>query len=457
MSENLRISVTDKTDDNFDLLMPDFVLCIRDFTLDLVIDGKECNEDEYIEHCLKEKRTETGKLDQAYNRPRQCIKKYFTNRKAFTFDIPAQRQTMKNLALAKEEALSSDFVCETKKFTEYIYKRPVKMLQNRKPVSGRMLQGLLDCFVTSVKIGAVPCIDDALTIMSKQENEKHAKDAIDRFHDELGKLKMPVGNKTQLIEKKFSFQYSILADLNSKLLFDEDHVVEMAVKAETENIFKEFEAKNDKKVYEKCLMRITDIYQKVERNIDKRTYIVSGGFEKYKRDMQSVVEMYENEQDNEQTDRMQVIAINKAKRDFLATRQSESEAIMIDDKSISYQEQKVELEKRQKKLEADFKEAQEKALKHSQEELGRQRKQHDEQLAIVRKAQEEREAANKAEFFEEKLARRDAEISDMAKKIRLLEWKSNLESAQHAQQVVHAQPSQSAQLAHSRKNDCPLS
>jgi hypothetical protein len=93
-----------------------------------------------------------------------------------------------------------------------------------------VLQELLNAFVTGIKNGAVPCIDDALAVMSKKENEKHAKDAIDSFCAELGKLNFPVGNKTQLMAKKFSFLTSILTDLNSKLLFDDDHAVEMAVK-----------------------------------------------------------------------------------------------------------------------------------------------------------------------------------------------------------------------------------
>jgi hypothetical protein len=133
----LKVSVTDKTDDNFDLVMPEFILCIRDFTLDLEIDGKECNEDEYIEHCLKERKTENSKSDEAYNRPRQCIKKYFTKRKAFTFDRPAARKAMKNLEQVKEEDLTSDFVQETKRFIAFIYERPAKMLHNKTFVTGR--------------------------------------------------------------------------------------------------------------------------------------------------------------------------------------------------------------------------------------------------------------------------------------------------------------------------------
>jgi hypothetical protein len=78
------------------------------------------------------------------------------------------------------------------------------------------------------------------------------------------------------------------------------------------------------------------------------------------------------------------------------------------------------LEKRQKKLEADFKEEREKALKRSREEFENQRKQHELQLVAVQKAQEEKEARLRAAFFEEKLARRDTEIDNLAKQIEIL-------------------------------------
>jgi hypothetical protein len=77
-----------------------------------------------------------------------------------------------------------------------------------------------------------------------------------------------------------------------------------------EKRFKEFEAKNDKKVYENCLARITDIYNyEIKHKINRRIYLVSGGFDKYKKDMQCIVEKFEMEQDNNNTDRVQVLII----------------------------------------------------------------------------------------------------------------------------------------------------
>jgi hypothetical protein len=93
-----------------------------------------------------------------------------------------------------------------------------------------VLVELLGAYIKAIKDGKVPCIDDALTVMSKEENEKHAKDAIDTFRVDLGKLHLPVGNKAELLKKTFEIQTSALKNINSKLLFDDDHSVEMSVK-----------------------------------------------------------------------------------------------------------------------------------------------------------------------------------------------------------------------------------
>ncbi|XP_060603238.1 guanylate-binding protein 2-like isoform X1 [Ruditapes philippinarum] len=423
MSENLRVSVGDTSDDNFDFVMPDFVLCIRDFTLDLEIDGREITSDQYLEHCLTAKSTGNKVLDEKYNRPRHCIKKYFTKRKAFTFDRPANKKIMKTLDKAKKEDLSPDFIEESQNFQKFIYERTGKMLQTKRPVTVRMLVELLGAYIKAIKDGKVPCIDDALTVMSKEENKKHAKDAIDTFRVDLEKLHLPVGDKTKLLEEKFEIRTSVLKNLTSKLLFDDDHSVEMSVQSEMDRIFKEFETKNDKLLYEKCMKRITDLYEKeVKGNIDGKIYMVSGGYDKYKNDMLRVKEMYETELDHERIDRMQT---NKAMRDFLAQRYAESEAIMTEDKSISEDEKNAEMETQKKKLEAEFKETQEKESKRFADELEKQRKQHDDVIAKARKDQEDKDEANRAQFLEEKLAKRDTEILELTKSVARLEGRED--------------------------------
>ena len=80
-----------KNDDaDFDCYFPLFIFVLRDFTLDLEINGEEVTSDQYLEHCLA-LRNEKSEAMKRYNRPRLCIRKYFKNRKCFTFDRPVTR------------------------------------------------------------------------------------------------------------------------------------------------------------------------------------------------------------------------------------------------------------------------------------------------------------------------------------------------------------------------------
>jgi hypothetical protein len=135
LSQNIKVSANDPSNDDLQNIMPQFVLCVRDFNLELEQHGEVITADEYLEMCLQTKTIENPE-DEKYNRPRECIKKYFTRRKVFTFDRPASRKVMRTLDLAREEDLNEDFVHETEKFLAFIYSCPGKYLLNKSPVTG---------------------------------------------------------------------------------------------------------------------------------------------------------------------------------------------------------------------------------------------------------------------------------------------------------------------------------
>ncbi len=88
MSRHIRIRTNDESDDSdFDFHFPLFVYALRDFCLALEIDGEQVTADEYLEYCLK-LRKEITDQDKKYNHPRFYLRKYFKQRKCFTFDRP---------------------------------------------------------------------------------------------------------------------------------------------------------------------------------------------------------------------------------------------------------------------------------------------------------------------------------------------------------------------------------
>ena len=75
---------------DFDVNFPFFIFALRDFSLDLEINGKEVTSDEYLEHCLALKNDDSDAA-KSYNKCRLCLRKYFKRRKCFTFDRPTSR------------------------------------------------------------------------------------------------------------------------------------------------------------------------------------------------------------------------------------------------------------------------------------------------------------------------------------------------------------------------------
>ena len=75
---------------DFDGNFPLFIFALRDFSLDLEIDGKEVTADEYLEHCLALKKDDSDAA-KSYNKCRIYLRKYFKRRKCFTFDRPTSR------------------------------------------------------------------------------------------------------------------------------------------------------------------------------------------------------------------------------------------------------------------------------------------------------------------------------------------------------------------------------
>ena len=120
------------SDSDFDYYFPDFIYILRDFNLDLIIDGKEMSPDEYLEHSLKP-RTDHVK---GYTTIREAIKKYFKSRKCFVFVSPASGSQMKHLDKLPNDKLDPLFVQQADEFVEHIFDScPVKNLKGI-PVTG---------------------------------------------------------------------------------------------------------------------------------------------------------------------------------------------------------------------------------------------------------------------------------------------------------------------------------
>jgi hypothetical protein len=134
MAKNIRYRGKSSEDNQtLNLILPDFVLCLRDFSLKMVKDGKKISENEYLENSLADRK---GKADH-FNKPRECIRKYFPKRMCFAFPVPGDGDVLENLETLKFSDLSERFKDVTFRFVSHIYCVPPKELLASKPVNGQ--------------------------------------------------------------------------------------------------------------------------------------------------------------------------------------------------------------------------------------------------------------------------------------------------------------------------------
>jgi hypothetical protein len=85
-----------------------------------------------------------------------------------------------------------------------------------------VLAKLLREYVTTISDGNVPCVEDAMMIMTRQENEKHTNVAIEEYKGILKQIQLPVYDKNKLCDSNLKFKKENLSSLQSKLMFDTD-------------------------------------------------------------------------------------------------------------------------------------------------------------------------------------------------------------------------------------------
>ncbi|XP_072325156.1 guanylate-binding protein 3-like isoform X2 [Scyliorhinus torazame] len=165
-------------------IFPTFVWCVRDFSLELKIEGQAVNQDGYLEHALLLKKGNSKKVME-YNLPRQCIRNFFPKRKCFVFVRPVSRD-LHTVEHVPEQMLDQSFVQECQRFCKYIHETSQpKCLQGGHIITGRMLAMLASSYVSAIATGAVPCLDDAVTSMARMENAVAVRLASDHYRQQM--------------------------------------------------------------------------------------------------------------------------------------------------------------------------------------------------------------------------------------------------------------------------------
>ncbi|KAK3605270.1 hypothetical protein CHS0354_001384 [Potamilus streckersoni] len=349
MSKHVKISdnpSSKKGAEDLDLYLPLFILTLRDFTLELVYNGREITSDEYLEESLS-LRTGTKDFDVKYNTPRICIRKYFKKRKCFTFERPGPKATLKKLETLTDQDLDEEFVEDSTKFTNFVLCECLpKNLDNGQPVNGRMFATLTRAYVSAIRDGKIPCIESALNMMAQIENSKAVEACIGLYVEKMNSmLQFPVPKDTVLSEAHHCCAKDAIDLFLKKAVYDKNHEYQREANEKMNVEYDNFKKQNEQESEIRCKEALVQLNMTIEAKIKQQLYTRAGGYGLYQQDIMNIKDEYEK-----------LTGLGCKKQEtflkYLESKWIEGQTILQADQQVTEREKETEIE-RQKAIAAE--------------------------------------------------------------------------------------------------------
>ncbi|XP_015264875.1 PREDICTED: guanylate-binding protein 1-like isoform X2 [Gekko japonicus] len=297
---------------------PSFIWAMRDFTLQLELNGQPCTEDEYLEDVLKLKKGPEDKASeptdnfeseessascpvppyphdiQQYNLPRECIRLFFPTRKCFIFDRPTNRKNLHWLEDMEESELESDFVEQAERFCNHIYETSkAKTVPGGNIVTGSMLAKLVETYVGTIRSGGVPCAESAVEALARAENTAALNEATARYVKLMEqKVKLPTESIQELLERHAECETEAHEVFMARA-FKKDIQQFLSELVKTLHQKKEeYCRKNELESSELCKSVLRPLCEELEKGISQRSYLQSGGYQRFLDDLNKIKEQY---------------------------------------------------------------------------------------------------------------------------------------------------------------------
>ncbi|XP_038180259.1 guanylate-binding protein 6-like isoform X3 [Arvicola amphibius] len=270
-----------KNSTEFVSFFPDFIWTVRDFTLELQIDGKSITEDEYLENALKLIPGDNPRI-QASNLSKECITCFFPKRKCFVFDQPTHdKALLRKLDTISEEQLDPMFLEQTRTFVSYIFTHAKsKMLREGIKVTGNRLGTLVTTYVDAINSGAVPCLDDAATTLAQRENSAAVQKAAEHYSEEMNlQLSLPTDTLQELLGVHTACEKEAIAVFMEHSFKDENQQFQKKLLELIDEKKRMFMLKYEEASYQYCQEKLNRLSKTFMRNIS--TFSVPGGHRLY--------------------------------------------------------------------------------------------------------------------------------------------------------------------------------
>ncbi|XP_054855242.1 guanylate-binding protein 1-like isoform X3 [Eublepharis macularius] len=298
---------------------PSFVWALRDFTLQLQLNGQPCTEDEYLEEMLKLKKgsddpsaseptdnvapadssancpvpSDTHDI-QRYNLTRECIRLFFPTRKCFIFDRPTNRKNLDRLEDLQDSELDPEFLEQAERFCDHIYETSkAKTVPGGNIVTGCMLAKLVETYVDTICSGGVPCVENAVESLARMENSAALNEAIARYVELMEqKVKLPTETLQELLDMHAESETEALNVFMDRAFRNDIGQSQAELMKIVHQKKEEYLLKNELKSSECCKSILTPLFKELDDRINQGIYFQSGGYQNFLDDLKTIKEQY---------------------------------------------------------------------------------------------------------------------------------------------------------------------
>ncbi|XP_077192885.1 guanylate-binding protein 3-like [Paroedura picta] len=275
---------------------PTFIWAVRDFSLQLELNGQPCTDDEYLENALKLKKGHSRE-DQVFNLPRECIRLFFPTRKCFIFDRPTNRKNLHRLEEMEESELEAEFVEQAIQFCRHVYKtsKP-KTIPGGHVVNGRLLANLVETYVGTIRSGGVPCMENAVLALAQMENSAAVLEATGRYVELMDqKLKLPTETLQELLGIHAKCEDEALQVFMARAFKDDQQQFQAELMRALAQKKEAYCCQNELESSKRCKALLKRLSKELENRINNAIYSRPGGYQDYCNDLKTVRERYHQE------------------------------------------------------------------------------------------------------------------------------------------------------------------
>lgn len=324
---------------DFVSFFPDFVWTLRDFSLELEVNGQPISADEYLQNSLKLKQG-TSPKEEKFNLPRLCIRKFFPKKKCFIFDRPTHRKKLGQLETMHDDELDPEFVQQAADFCSYIFTNSkVKTLSGGIQVNGPRLETLVLTYVDAISSGDLPCMENAVLALAQIENSAAVQKAIAYYDQQMAqKVQLPTETLQELLDLHIVSEKEAIEVFIKNSFKDVDHLFQKELAAQLEKRRDDFCKENMKASSDRCSALLKDIFHPLEEEIKQGVYSKPGGYRLLMQTMHELKQKYLQEP-------RKGIQSEEVLQTYLRSKESVTDAILQTDQSLTEKEKEIEVQR----------------------------------------------------------------------------------------------------------------